>query len=97
MDKEVKLIDYKDNEHRFVIEDFENVSELIFEILSGDGVLTVVYSNGKRVEFDSSNDRLMDFHDGMWILQPKDIDVINQMKSHYDTDKLDEAEESYGD
>lgn len=97
MNKEVRLLNYKDNEKRFIIEDFEKVKELVFEILSGDGVLTVIYSNGEIKMLDSSDNRIIDFHDGIWVLKPKDIDIISEMKSHYDTDKLDEAEMNYGD
>ena len=56
MNKTVKLLDYQDNEKKFVIKDFEKVIMLLFEIKSGDGVLTVIYPD-KLVYFDSSEDR----------------------------------------
>lgn len=95
MEKTIRLLDYKNEEKVFVINDFEEVKVVVFEILSGDGVLTLVYKDGKTRKLDSSDNRLMDFNDGTWVLEPKDIDVINEMKSHNDTDKLDEVELSY--
>ena len=92
MEKRVRLLDYKDNEHFFTIEDFENVVELDFEILSGDGILTVIYKDGKEVEFDSGEHRHIDYYDGFWCLLPKHLEVINRMRTHYDTDELDVAE-----
>lgn len=92
MEKRVRLLDYEDKEHFFTIEDFENVVELDFEILSGDGTLTVIYKDNKEVYFDSRTDRHIDFYDGLWCLQPKHLEVINRMSTHYDTDELDVAE-----
>lgn len=92
MEKRVRLLDYKDNEHFFTIKDFENVVDLFFQIISGDGILTVVYKDDEQVEFDSGEHRIIDFYDGFWILQPKHLEVINRMKSNYDTDELDVAE-----
>ena len=95
MNKRVKLFDYKDNIKTFTIKDFEKVVMLHFEIKSGDGILTVIYPD-KVICFDSSDDRWQDFDDGSWYLLPKDISVINKMKSHYDTDLLDERCIVYG-
>lgn len=96
MEKTIRLLDYEDKEKIFIINDFEEVKVIIFEIVSGDGVLTLIYQNGKTRKLDSSDKRLIDFNDGIWVLEPKDIDVINDMKYHNDTEKLDEVELSYG-
>ncbi len=95
MNKRVKLLDYEDRKHFFIIKDFENVDTLVFQIISGDGVLTVIYKDKKQVHFDSSEDRLINFDDGIWVIEPKDIGVLNRMKDCYDTDELDKV--CYGD
>lgn len=91
MEKKVRIFDYKDRPMEIIIKDFENVKVFIFEIISGDGILTVVYKGRKEV-FDSSDSRLQNFHDGTYVIDPKDIDVLNRMKHHYDTDELYELE-----
>lgn len=92
MKKTIRLLDYKNEEKTFVINDFEKVKVAIFEIVSGDGVLTLIYQGGKIRKLDScSGCRIMDFHDGIWVFEPKDIDVINDMKDNGDTEKLDEV------
>lgn len=92
MEKKVRLFDYKDTPMEITIKDFENVKEFVFEILSGDGILKVIYNDNHRETFDSSDCRLMNFNDGLWVISPKDIDVLNRMKDHYDTDELDELD-----
>ena len=92
MEKKVRIFDYKDTPMEITIKDFENVKEFIFEIISGDGILTVIYNDDSLERFDSSNNRLMNFYDGLWVVSPKDIDVLNRMKEHYDTDGLDELD-----
>ena len=96
MNKKVRLWDYKDTPKTITIKDFEKVKTCIFEIKSGDGALTIIYNNGKVVSYDSSANRLISFDDGKWLIEPKDIDAINEMKNHYDTDKLDEVDGLYG-
>lgn len=93
MEKKVRIFDYKDTPMEITIEDFENVKEFVFEIISGDGILTVVYNDNREKRFDSSNGRIMDFYDGLWCISPKDIDVLNRMKDHYDTDELEELDD----
>lgn len=92
MKRYVRLLDYKDNPKKYTIENFENVALLHFKVLSGDGVLTVIYKDGTTETFDSSDCRLTDFNDGEWHLPPKYLGAINLMKSHYDFDKLDRCE-----
>lgn len=95
MDKTIKLLDYMDRPKEITIKNFEKAIMCIFEIKSGDGVLTVIFPNHYE-QFDSSDNRMQDFYDGEWIIEPKNIDVISEMESHYDTDRLDEAMLKYG-
>lgn len=88
MEKEVRLLDYKNEAKTFIIKDFEKVTLLVFQIISGDGVLRVVYDEDNSLTLDSNNTRLIDYHDGTWCLPPRCIDDINDMKDHYDTDRL---------
>lgn len=53
MEKKVRIFDYKDNPKEITIKDFENVKEFVFEIISGDGTLTVVYNDNHEERFDS--------------------------------------------
>jgi len=88
MEKKVRIFDYKDNPKEITIKDFENVKEFVFEIISGDGTLTVVYNDNHEERFDSRNDRIMNFDDGLWVIEPQGIDILNRMKNHCDTDEL---------
>lgn len=92
MKQKIRLLDYNDNEKIFVVNYYEEVKILIFEILSGDGVLTLVYKDNKTRVLDSNDSRYIDFHDGIWVLSPKQIDLINNMKNHHDTEKISEAD-----
>lgn len=91
MEKRLKLFDYKDKEKEIVVKDFENVKVFIFEILSGDGVLTTIYDNHVKVFDGCDIIRNTEFLDGTWVIEPKNIDVLNRMKCHDDTDELDEV------
>lgn len=93
MDKKVRIFDYEDTPMEITIKDFEKVKEFIFEILSGDGILIVIYSDNHKEYFDSRDDRIMGFYDGIWFISPENIDVLNRMKDHYDTDELNELED----
>lgn len=95
MNKIIRLLDYRDTPKEIIIEDFEKATMCIFEIKSGDGVLTVIYPDNYK-QFDASGNRLIDYDDGMWIIAPKDIDIINNMKDHSDTDGLDDVMLKYG-
>lgn len=95
MVKTIRLLDYRNRPKEITIKDFEKAIMCIFEIKSGDGVLTVIYADHYE-QFDSSDNRMEDFNDGMWIIEPKNIDVIGNMKEHDDTDGLDEAMLKYG-
>ena len=95
MNKKIRLLNYKDEPKEIIIKDFEKVKICIFEIKSGDGVLTVIYPTHQE-RFDSSEVRVIDFNDGTWVIEPKDIDVINEMKDHRDTDRLNEVMLEYG-
>lgn len=92
MEKKVRILDYKNTPMEITIKDFENVKMFVFEIISGDGKLTVIYNDNHKETFDSSDDRCMAFYDGTWVISPENIDVLNRMQDHYDTYELDMLE-----
>jgi hypothetical protein len=92
MTKEIRLFDYMDRPKTIVVDDFEKVKLAIFEIKSGDGILTLVYDDHKKTYDSCDVERIHNFDDGTWLIMPKDIDVLNKMKDHYDTDLLYEVE-----
>lgn len=71
MAKCIKIMNYDGKKRTAVIDDFENVSCIIIGILSGDEVMSVIYKSGKMVVYDSTNDRLADFNDGVYPLYIK--------------------------
>ncbi len=90
MEKIIRLFDYKNRPKEITVENFDNVKVFVFQILSGDGVLTVIYKDKQTKVFDSCDIvRNQDFNDGLWVINPEDIDVLNKMKDHYDTEELD--------
>ena len=94
MNKNIRLLDYRNRPKEITIKDFEKAIMCIFEIKSGDGVLTVIYNDNHKERFDSSDCRIIGFDDGLWCISPKDIDILNRMKDHYDTDELDEYDDT---
>ena len=93
MEKKVRIFDYQDEPMEITIKGFENVKEFVFEIISGDGILTVIYNDNHKEYFDSSDCRCMAFANGIWFISPENIDILNRMKSHYDTDELCEKKD----
>ena len=86
MNKRIRLLDYKNNPKWIVIKNFEKVKECIFEIVSGDGTLMVVYDDNSWVDYDSNDHRYLDYFDGCWIIPPKEIGILNKLKdNHYDS------------
>ena len=45
-------------------------------VLSGDEVLTVDYDDGRRSQFDSSDDRIMDFFDDVDVYTGSDLEAF---------------------
>lgn len=69
---------------KFNIYNFENeptevelkcraISKIYVRVITGDEVVTVIFSNGTTKTFDSSNTRIVDFADGDYILRGAQI------------------------
>lgn len=92
MEKKIKLFNYRSEPKIITIPKFEDVKLCVFEIISGDGILHIIYNNGKMHKYNGCDEFVyVGYHDGTWVLEPKDIDILNEMQDNYDTDKLDEV------
>lgn len=72
----IRLLDYKYDEHFVEIPD--DTEEIIIEVISGDMVMT------SPIHFDTSDKRLMNFHDGTAILNKDKFYILNEITSTYD-------------
>lgn len=53
----IKILDYAGNERQVDVGDIETIRRMFIAVLSGDEVLHVLYKDGKRILFDSSEER----------------------------------------
>ena len=60
----IKLFDCEDNIKVVDVGDIKEIGSMYIEVISGDEVLFVVYKNYIIKEFDSSNTRCEDCHEG---------------------------------
>lgn len=72
----IRLLDYLDNEHFVEIPD--NTEEIVIKVLSGDMVMT------SPIDYDTSNDRIMDFYDGEVVLTKDEFYKLNEIETSYD-------------
>ena len=84
MTKELTIYDYDQEPVKIEIPDYEKVTEVSCEVISGDEVLTVTYEDGSEVTFDSSQDRLHDYDDGFVNIPLTLIDKISDIPNSYD-------------
>ena len=89
MRKKLKLVDYSQTPKHIWLNDFENIIAIHITILSGDEIATVIYNNHDYDIYDSSDCRYTDYYDGMYVVNPKDIDKFNTIEgSSYDRHRL---------
>ena len=69
----IELMDYQSKKVTFDIGNIEDIVKIVIEVLTGDEVATVLYRNYNIKKFDSSCDRLTDYHDYRYIV----YDAIN--------------------
>ena len=86
----IRLLDYE-NKISFVdVGDIKEIGSMYIEVLSGDEVLYVIYKDYTIKEFDSSNTRCEDSHDGGYPIYNeqlginciKDEDILNRKDSY---------------
>ncbi len=87
----LEIMDYANNKIKTTIDlnRLDEIQSIIITIISGDEICEVQYKNGKREEFDSSNDRLQDFFDGSYVLydvldNTNFIEEFKKRKDSYD-------------
>ena len=80
MNKVLNIIDFRNRKKKITINNFENVLIIKIDVVTGDEILTVVYKNGKKIKFDSSSDRMLDFFDYTYYILDKsnDFDIIKK-------------------
>lgn len=69
----IKIYDYKGDSKVIVLEE-KQILWITVKDVSGDEVLTVMYKDGSRGVYDSSNSRLMSFYDGEYSLIGEEIE-----------------------
>ena len=83
MKKTIKLVNCFGDTQEFTIDNFENVAHISIKILSQDEVTSIVYKNGKTVEFDSDTHfRCMDFYEGDYVVFPHELDKFNELSGN---------------
>ena len=84
----IRLLDYKTK----VVDvgDIKEIGSIYIDVISGDEVLVVVYKDYTIKEFDSSNTRCEDRHEGIYLIYNeqlginllKDEDFLNRKNSY---------------
>ena len=89
MDKEIYIRDYARKKKKVIIPQFENVKRISVQILSGDEILNVVYSDCSTKRFDSCDCRTADYYDGEYNLPLNKVDEFSNFGgSSYDCSGL---------
>ena len=86
----IKLLDYEDKIIVVDVGDIKEIESMYIEVISGDEVLLVVYKDYTIKEFDSSNTRCEDRHEGRYLIYNKqrginflkDKDFLNRINSY---------------
>lgn len=50
------------------LDDLSKIEEIKITVITGDEICDVLYTDGRRASYDSSDDRIQDFYDGCYIL-----------------------------
>lgn len=72
----LRLLDYAGKEHFCEVPD--NTEQVTINIISGDMVMI------DPVYFDTSNDRMMSFHDGTVVLNKEEFHKLEEIDDSYD-------------
>lgn len=87
MDKKVYLRDYENEKYEAVIKDFEKVSTLICEVITGDEVLKIIYESGYIDVIDSDHLsgklRRNDYRDAQYIIPLNLIDEFTSFEGDW--------------
>ncbi len=68
--KRLILLDYDCKEFNTGIDldDLDDILRIDIEVVSGDEIARIIYKNGDMKEFDSNNERMMDFEDNEYCI-----------------------------
>lgn len=80
---EMVIYDFNDAHKEVELPD-KKISEIFVEVLSGDETGFVKFEDGGMVEFDASDCRCHDFHDGFYLVTGE---AIQKWLSYEPTDK----------
>ena len=81
----IKLLGYK-NKISFVdVGDIKEIESMYIDVITGDEVLVVVYKDYTIKEFDSSNTRCEDRHEGRYLIYNEQLGInLLKDKDFYD-------------
>lgn len=68
----IKILDYNGKSTEVDIGDLSNVGAINMRIVTGDEILTVIHKDYTVDEYDSANDRSVDFYDGGYTVYNSD-------------------------
>ena len=68
--KQLMLLDYDCNEFPTGIDldDLDDILRIDIEVVSGDEIARIIYKNGDMKQFDSNNERMVDFADNEYCI-----------------------------
>lgn len=85
INKEIWLRDYTDTKRKFEITNWDNVSKIYINVISGNEVMEVVYKDKSIVKIDSSPNRFVDvLHDSYELPLEKIDEFSDFVGSTYD-------------
>ena len=76
----IELLDYRGRRKAFDIPEKEDILAAFIHILSGDETLIVLTKDGELLGFDSSDDRITGYDDGMYVVYGAGIDRLSDPK-----------------
>lgn len=71
----LEIMDYSNIKTKTTINlnKLDEIFEIRILVITGDEICEVIYENGKRETFDSSDNRMCDFYDGDYVLYNKKL------------------------
>ena len=89
MTKTLKIIDYNGEltDTGVDLDKLDDILRIDIDIVTGDEIATVIYKNGERERYDSSNCRLQDFYDWGYCLygaEENRLEEFERRTSSYD-------------
>lgn len=64
---------YNYDNKSYLVEDIEHnredIKAISVNVLSGDEIVTLYWSDGNYIEYDESDDRLIDYYDGGYVIR----------------------------